>query len=114
MKIEEIKSYQKKIDVIAKVLKKTDIRDVNSRLDSSVHKVCEAIIGDETGTIYLTLWDNSIDLIQVGKVYDFKNLFSSEFKRSLRLNIGRFGVFEEIKKDITVNDNNFKSSNSSN
>jgi replication factor A1 len=112
MKIEDIKSYQKKIDVTGKVLKKTDSREVSSRLDNSTHKVCEALIGDESGTVYVTLWDNSTDSLQIGKVYSFKNLFSSEFKKSLRLNIGRFGVFEEVEKEISVNESNFKSSDS--
>jgi replication factor A1 len=102
MNVNEIKSYQKKIDVLGKVVSKTDIREVSSRLDNTKHNVCEALIADETGSVYLTLWDDSINQIVVGKVYQFKNLFSSEFKNSLRLNIGRFGTFEESNKEIEV------------
>lgn len=102
MKINEIKSYQKKIDVLAKVVEKTEIREVNSRLDDTKHNVCEAILADETGKVSLTLWDEAIDKLEVGKVYQFNNLFSSEFKKSLRLNIGRFGTFEETNKNIDV------------
>jgi replication factor A1 len=71
--------------------------------------VCEILIGDDTGTIYLTLWDDAINKIELGKTYLFKNLFSSEFQKSIRLNIGRFGIFEELNKSIDVDLNNFRS-----
>lgn len=108
-KISDIKNFQKKINLIAKVIDKTDNREVVSKLDDTKHKVCEFVIGDETGTIYLTLWDHTIDIINLGKTYNFKNLFSSDFQKSLRLNIGRFGTFEEVDKEIEVNLDNFVS-----
>jgi replication factor A1 len=109
-KISNIKNFQKKIDLIAKVIDKTPIREVISKLDETRHKVCEILIGDDTGTIYLTLWDDAINKIELGKTYLFKNLFSSEFQKSIRLNIGRFGIFEELNKSIDVDLNNFRSS----
>lgn len=103
MKIKDIKQFQKKITLLCKVLKKTPLRKVVSRLDDIEHNVCEALIGDETGTIYLTLWDASIERLEEGKVYSFENLYSSEFKKSLRLNLGRFGEFKEVFQEISVN-----------
>ena len=87
MNIKEIKPYQKKIDIVGEVLEKTQLRSVTSRLDNVEHKVCEAKIGDDTGTIFLTLWDASIDKLVVGKTYSFTNLYSSEFKKELRINL---------------------------
>ncbi|MFH0906528.1 MAG: single-stranded DNA-binding protein [archaeon] len=106
MKINELKINQKKINLVVKVLSKSESRKVVSRLDSVEHNVCEALIGDETGTVLITLWDETIDKLEIGKVYNFDNLFTSEFKRSLRLNIGRFGIFQIIDKDIEVNTTN--------
>lgn len=106
MKINEIKAYQKKIDFTALVLEKTELRKVVSKLDDVEHKVCEALVGDETGTVLLTLWDQAIDSLEVGKVYSFKNLYSSEFKKSTRLNLGRFGEFKLVDKKIDVNKEN--------
>lgn len=108
-KIDNIKPFQKKIDLIAKVIDKTPIREVTSKLDNTKHNVCEAILGDESGTIYLTLWDDTIEKIETDKIYSFKNLFSSEFKKSVRLNIGRFGEFKESDVNLSVNLNNFVS-----
>jgi len=106
MKIKDIKPYQKKIDLIGKTIEKTDIRKVVSRLDEVEHKVCEILVGDETGTILITLWDSSIDELEIGKVYSFTNLYSSEFKKFTRLNLGRFGEFKLEDKDIEVNREN--------
>ncbi len=107
--ISDIKSFQKKIDLIAKVIDKTAVREVVSKLDETKHNVCEILIGDETGTIYLTAWDDAINKIELGKTYSFRNLFSSVFQNTLRLNIGRFGEFEEVSKSIDVNLDNFMS-----
>lgn len=103
MKVKDVKQFQKKIDLICKIVSKTEIRKVVSKLDDVEHQVCEALIGDNTGTIYLTLWDSAINELQVNKVYSFTNLYSSEFKKSLRLNLGRFGEFKEVDQEVSVN-----------
>ncbi len=106
MKVKDIRQFQKKITLTCKVILKTPLRKVVSRLDEIEHRVCEVLIGDDTGTVYLTLWDASIDSLYEGKVYLFENLYSSEFKKSLRLNLGRFGEFKEVLEDIIVNTEN--------
>jgi ssDNA-binding replication factor A large subunit len=106
MKVKDIKPFQKKISLLCKVISMTEIRKVVSRLDEIEHKVCEALIGDDTGVVYLTLWDLSIEKLEEGKVYSFENLYSSEFKKSLRLNLGRFGEFKEVSQEIEVNNEN--------
>ena len=108
-KIRDIKHFQKKVDLIAKVIEKTNIREVTSKLDETKHTVCEVLIGDDTGTIYLTVWDEAISKIEIGKTYIFRNLFSSEFQKSMRLNNGRFGEFQETGQQIDVDLNNFRS-----
>ncbi len=100
MKIEELKPYQKKIDVIVKTVEKNEVREVVSKLDDSRHRVTEALVGDETGAILLTLWDEAIDKAEIGKVYKIENGYTQFFKNSLRLSIGRFGKFEESKEEI--------------
>jgi replication factor A1 len=102
MKIKDIKPFQKKIDLIAKVVNKTEPRKVTSKIDNIEHTVCEAVLEDETGTILLTLWDNVIDTIDIGKIYVFRNLYSSEFKNEVRLNLGRFGTFEIAKSNMEI------------
>ena len=57
MKVGGLETYSRNIDTVVKVVSKTEIRTVTSRRDLSTHKVCEALVGDETGCINLVLWD---------------------------------------------------------
>lgn len=100
MKISELRPYSKKVDLTVKVLEKNEPREVTSKLDSSTHTVTEALVGDETGTALLTLWDKSIEEVQVGKAYNITNAYTSTFKNSLRISIGRYGKLGESKEKI--------------
>jgi len=97
-KIGELKRYSKNINTIAKVVSKTDIREVTSRRDMSKHRVCEALIGDETGSINLVLWDKDIDSIDEGLILKIKNGFIKLFRGSMQLNIGRLGSYEFVEE----------------
>lgn len=107
MEIGSLRPFAKRVEVTAKVLKKNEVREVQSKLDNSTHKVTEALVGDSTGTILLTLWDDTIDKVEEGKTYKIANGYTSLFKNSLRLNIGRFGTLEEAEEGIEqVNEEN--------
>ncbi len=112
MKVESLRPYQKKVNLTIKVLSKNEPREVTSKLDDSKHTVTEALVGDDTGTVLLTLWDDDIARVEVGKTYDVINGFTSLFKNSLRLNIGRYGELKEGSAEITVvnEDNNLSGS----
>ena len=107
MKVESLRPYQKKVNLTIKVLSKNEPREVTSKLDDSKHSVTEALVGDDTGTVLLTLWDDDIARVEAGKTYDVVNGFTSLFKNSLRLNIGRYGELKEGSAEITqVNEEN--------
>ncbi len=100
MNVEEMRPFLKKVNTTVKVLDRTEIREVTSRLDDSSHKVTEFLVGDSTGTILLTAWDKAIDEIELGKIYDVENGFTSLFKNSIRLNLGRFGKINSTETAI--------------
>ncbi|MEM0360812.1 MAG: single-stranded DNA-binding protein [Candidatus Diapherotrites archaeon] len=100
MKVESLRPYQKKVNVTVKVLKINDAREVTSKLDDSKHTVTEALVGDDTATVLLTLWDDDIGKVEAGKTYDIINGFTSLFKKSLRLNVGRYGEIKESASEI--------------
>ena len=97
-KIGDLTRYSREIDTIVKVVSKTEPREVSSRRDLSTHHVCEALVGDETGSIYLTLWDNAIDEIEDGQILNIKNAYVKLFRGSMRLNIGRLGSYESVEE----------------
>jgi len=75
-------------------------REVTSRRDGSTHRVADATVGDPTGTVLLSLWDDAIDSVEVGKTYRLENGYTSLFQGHLRLNVGRYGRLEEAEEPI--------------
>lgn len=109
VKIADLNQYSRQINVIAKVISKTDIREVVTRTDETTHRVCEALVADDTGAIYLTLWDDAIDNVAEGQVLGIKNGYMNTFRGSMRLNIGRYGSFEPLEEapfeDVNLENN---------
>jgi replication factor A1 len=52
------------------------------------------LVGDETGSVYLTLWDDNITKINEGDTVNVKNGYINLFRGNMRLNIGRYGTLE--------------------
>ena len=95
------------INIKVKCLSKNEEREVVSKNTGDALRVTEALVGDQSGSILLTLWNDDIDKIELEKVYQLNNSYTSVFKGSLRLNIGRDGTAAEISEAITeVNETN--------
>lgn len=70
--------------------------------DGSAHKVCDALVGDETGVVYLTLWDDNITKVNEGETIRVENGYVTLFKGNIRLNIGKYGKLEAAKEPLTA------------
>lgn len=99
-KVSDLKPGLRGITITVKALSKNEVRNVSSRSDSSSHRVTDAKVGDETGVVYLTLWDDKIDAVEDGKTYDITDGYTSVFQNSLRLNVGREGGLKEASEDL--------------
>jgi replication factor A1 len=93
MKIKELKDGTKKVDVTAKVIDKSDIRQVRSRYGNETYKVADALIKDDTGTIKLTLWNEQIEQVNIDDTITVENGYITSFRGEIQLNIGRYGKF---------------------
>lgn len=99
-KIEGLNPSSRGVNVVGKILEIGETRIVLFRSDGTEHRVADALIGDESGCIQLTLWDDVIDEVSVGDVIDIKNGYVNTFRGSMRLNIGRYGTFEKSEEEI--------------
>ena len=108
VKISDLSPRSRRVNLKVKVIGKGDVREVTSSRDGSSHKVAEATVGDETGTVLMTLWDKHIDEISVGDILKISNGYVSLFRGTMRLNIGRYGTFEKVEgeEDLEVNEEN--------
>jgi len=98
VKVGELTPNSKAVNVTAKVVSKSEVRDVASGRDGAPHRVCDALIGDETGCIYLTLWDDNIDKVNIEETIRIGNGYVNLFRGNMRLNVGRAGTLEVAKE----------------
>lgn len=98
MKIGDLKSYSRKVYTVAKVISIGEPREVTSRKDNSSHTVCEALVADDTGSVYLTLWDEAIDEIDEEMILQLDNAYINVFRGSMRLNLGKYGSYEVLEE----------------
>ncbi|MDH4123405.1 MAG: single-stranded DNA-binding protein [Thermoplasmata archaeon] len=117
MKIEQITPESKQINVMAKIVTVGEAREIPSRFGPS-RKVADAIIGDETGTVVLSLWEDQINQLAKDDIIKMENGYVSFVKSKttpgkghIRLNIGKYGKIEklddgvsEVKEDVNLSD----------
>ncbi len=97
MKIEKLTPRSRGVNTIVKVISKSQVRNVTGR-DYTVHRVSDVLVGDETGCVYLTLWDDSIDKVNEEATLRITNGYVNLFRGNMRLNIGRYGSFELLEE----------------
>ncbi|MCK4424788.1 DNA-binding protein [Candidatus Bathyarchaeota archaeon] len=91
MKIKDLRNGMKRVDIEAKVSEKSETREVMARFSDTTHRVATAIIGDETGTIKLTLWNEQIGQVNVNDKIKVENGYVTSFRGEIQLNIGKYG-----------------------
>ena len=101
-KVGDLNPQSKAVNVTAKVVSKTEIREIPMGRDGSPHKVSDALIGDETGVVYLTLWDDNIEKVNENDTVRVENGYVTLFKGNIRLNIGKYGKLEPAQTPLAA------------
>lgn len=102
LKIKDLNVNSKNINALVKVLEVGEPKDIPSRFGDK--KVSEVKVGDETGCILMSLWNDQIGKVNVGDVISIENGYISVVRNSMRLNIGKYGkmlISEEELKDVS-------------
>ena len=102
-KIKDLTPESKQVNVLAKVVGLSEQREITSRFGEA-RKLVEATVGDETGTVFLTLWNDQIS--QAAKDYTIliDTGYVSLVRGHIRLNVGKYGSFAKAETPIdTVN-----------
>ncbi|RLE81757.1 MAG: single-stranded DNA-binding protein [Thermoprotei archaeon] len=102
VKVRELNPTSRNFDIRVKILEVGSERVVTSRRDGTEHRVAEALVGDETGVVRMTLWDKNINVIREkeGSTVIIRNGYIGVFRNSMRLNIGRNGSVEDSPEEI--------------
>ncbi len=89
-KVRDLTPSSKQVNVHAKVVNVGEAKEVMGKYGDP-RKVAEAVIGDETATIILSLWNEQIGSIAKDDIIVVDNGYVSLVRGHMRLNVGRYG-----------------------
>ncbi len=88
--IDDLRSGMKRINVKAEVIEMPKPAQVHTQFGNTV-MVVNAVVGDDTGTIKLCLWDNQISELSNGDAIEIKNAQVCTFRGERQLRLGKNG-----------------------
>lgn len=115
VKIEELQPNMRELSFYAKVLELREIRTITKRDTGEEHQVRDILIGDETGTVLYSAWNEHTDEVQEGNTYFFNNVKTILYQRNIRVSLGRMGqvestdhVIEEVNEENNVSSKEYQ------
>ncbi len=114
-KVRDLTPNSKQVNVLAKVLSVGEPKEVMGKFGDP-RKVCEAVVGDDSATITLSLWNEQIGTIAKDEVILVDNGYVSLVRGHMRLNVGRYGnlsksteAIGEINQSLDMSQQEFES-----
>ncbi len=95
MDIKDLEVRQGNVDVVVEVLDKGEVREFQKF--GKAGRVCTANVKDDSGEIKLSLWNEQVDLVNVGDKVHIINGYVNEFQGEKQLTTGRLGKLEVLE-----------------
>ncbi|MHA1215462.1 MAG: hypothetical protein ACTSR2_14565 [Candidatus Hodarchaeales archaeon] len=106
LKISELTPFARRIEVKFVVIDKGEPRTILSKKTNEEHVLADIKVGDETGIITMSLWDDTIDKVSEGQTYVAKSCYVNVFQNHMRLALGKWGTLEESEESISLEEVN--------
>jgi replication factor A1 len=90
MKISELKSGMRRVNLTATVTEISEPREVMTKF-GEMSRVATAVVSDDSGKIKLTLWNENIDKVSANSQVQVENGYVTTFRGENQLNVGRYG-----------------------
>lgn len=108
-KIKDIKSGMGDLNIRGRILDISDIKTFNKK-DGGAGKVANVLIGDETGKIRVTLWDETADLtkeFQIDNTVEIINGYAREnnFNQQVEMQVGNRSTIRKIEDEVVYKEN---------
>lgn len=97
MKINELKAGASNVTVTAKVIQKDEPREVVTKYGKRL-SVANIVLQDESGSIPMSLWGDTINEVDVGDTVEVSNGYVNEFRGTPQLSTGKFGKIKVVEK----------------
>ncbi len=98
-KVKDLSPSTKQVNLVVKVVSVGERRTIDSKFGGS-RTLCEAVVGDETGTVILSLWETQIGAVGNGDVVQVNNGYVSLVRGRIRLNVGKYGSLEKVAREF--------------
>ena len=101
VKIKDLAPNRRRLNIKVRVLEIGEKKDIVSRRTGDMHRIVETLVGDDTGVVKLTLWDDKVNSLEVGKTYNISNTNTTVYQGTLRLNAGKYSEIIEAEDEIS-------------
>ncbi|AAY80337.1 OB-fold nucleic acid binding domain-containing protein [Sulfolobus acidocaldarius] len=85
-KVNSLKPGMENVNITVRVIEASEPRVIQTK--NGTRTISEAVVGDETGRIKLTLWGNLAGTIKSGSVIKIANAWTTAYKGKVQLNAG--------------------------
>lgn len=85
-KVMELKPEMRNINMTVRVISSDEPKTISTR--SGQRTISEAIVGDETGRVKLTLWGKAAGTVEEGQVIEIRGAWTTTYRGDVQLNIG--------------------------
>jgi replication factor A1 len=99
-KVKDLMPRSDKVNMLVKVTGVGEPKEIPNRFGEEPRRVAEARVGDETGSIILSLWQEQIGTVNEGDVLSIENGYVSLVRGHMHLNVGKYGKMTKSDKDV--------------
>jgi len=96
-KISQLHEGEDGITVRVRVLSVSEPKTVQTR--RGPRTLSEAVVGDDTGRVKLTLWGKHAGSLHEGEAVEIRGAWTTSYRGEVQLNVGNRGEIEEIEDD---------------
>lgn len=100
IKINELSPNIRDINLVAKIVELGEVREVTSRNSGEQHQVMDILIGDDSGVVYFSAWNEQIEEIKNEETYQFRSAKTILFQKNIRLSLGKQGTIKDSEEKI--------------
>ncbi len=93
-KVSELRPGENSVNLKVRVIEAGEARVVETR--RGPRTLSEAVVGDETGRVTLTLWGDHAGKLSKGQVVELQNAFTTVYRGKIQLNLGNLGNLVEV------------------
>ena len=95
MKINELKPGMRQVETQGTIIDMGEVRDVMTKFGEQ-SRVATATLEDDSGKIKLSLWNETIDTVNVNDSVKIENGYVTAFRGESQLNVGRYGKLTTV------------------